>query len=205
MRYWFSCLAALLISLSLAAAQEAASSPAPKSSPSPAASATPKPKKNKKKDKKKSGQGDSSKTPGTAAKDDKETPAATSTPSDDFQIPLGNGQPVTGVRIPNYSPDGKLQMLFNAQTAQKLDDKHIAMDRLTIDAYGDDGKKFFIETPKSIFNLETRILNGSESVLIRRDDFEIVGDTGEFHTKTRFAKVIGNVKMTIFNTENYVK
>ena len=42
-------------------------------------------------------------------------------------------------------------------------------------------------------------------VVIKRDDFEIVGQTGEFNTRTRFARFLGNVKMTILNTENFDK
>jgi hypothetical protein len=59
--------------------------------------------------------------------------------------------------------------------------------------------------PLSVFNVVTRILTGKDQIVIKRDDFEIIGDTGEFNTKTRFAKFLGNVKMTILNTENLDK
>ena len=93
--------------------------------------------------------------------------------------------------------------MFDAEIARKVDESHIEMENLKIDAYADDGKKFYIEMPAAVFNLETRILGGDKSVLIRREDFEIVGDAGEFHAKTRFAKIIGKVKMTIFSSENF--
>lgn len=119
-----------------------------------------------------------------------------------MDIPVPIGEDIKGIRIPYFGEDGKtLQMTFDAEVARKLDDKHIEMENLKIDAYGDDDKDFYIEIPKSIFNLETRILTGNNSVLIRRDDFEIVGDAVEFHTKDRFGKILGNVKMIIFSSD----
>lgn len=121
----------------------------------------------------------------------------------DFDIPLPENVPVKGIRVPHYDENGQLVMLLNAEVARKIDANHIAMENLKIDAYSDDGKKFYIELPKSVFNLENRVLTGNDRVLIRREDFEIRGDQGEFETKTRFAKVIGNVQMTIYSADNF--
>ncbi len=120
----------------------------------------------------------------------------------DFDIPVPVGVPVKGIRIPQYNDDGKQIMMFDAEVAKKIDADHIEMENLKIEAVSEDDKKFYIELPKAVFNLQTRILNGTERISIKRDDFEITGNTGEFQTKTRFAKVIGDVKMIIFNTEN---
>ncbi|GAT33697.1 hypothetical protein TSACC_22114 [Terrimicrobium sacchariphilum] len=122
--------------------------------------------------------------------------------SKDFDIPMPINVPVKGIQIPHYGENGQLIMLMNADVARKIDDNHIEMENLKIDAYSDDGKKFYIELPKSVFNLENRVLTGNDRVLIRREDFEIRGDQGEFETKTRFAKVIGNVQMIINSAEN---
>ncbi|MGB8465671.1 MAG: hypothetical protein WCE49_12045, partial [Terrimicrobiaceae bacterium] len=103
----------------------------------------------------------------------------------------------------SYSADGKLLMMLDAELARKLDADRIEFENLKIDAYSDDDKKIYVELPRSIFNLTTRILTSESSVLIRREDFELVGDGGEFYTRNRFAKVLGNVKMTIFGTENF--
>lgn len=120
----------------------------------------------------------------------------------EFDIPVPVGVPVKGIRIPQYNEDGKQIMMFDAEIAKKIDADNIEMENLKIEAVSDDDKKFYIELPKAVFNLQTRVLNGTERISIKRDDFEITGDTGEFQTKTRFAKVIGDVKMIIFNTEN---
>jgi hypothetical protein len=121
----------------------------------------------------------------------------------DIDIPVPEGVPVKGIKIPSYSPEGKLLMMLDAEQARKLDADRIEFENLKIDAYTDDEKKIYVELPRSIFNLTTRILTSESRVLIRREDFELVGDAGEFYTRNRFAKILGNVKMTIFSTENF--
>jgi hypothetical protein len=123
--------------------------------------------------------------------------------SQDIDIPVPEGVPVKGIKVPSYSADGKLLMMLDAEQARKLDADRIEFENLKIDAYTDDNKTIYVELPRSIFNLTTRILTSESRVLIRRDDFELVGDAGEFHTRNRFAKILGNVKMTIFGTENF--
>ena len=148
-------------------------------------------------------------TPKTAEKSrkksspDKKPPASPSpkSSSDELDIPVPEGVPVKGIKVPSYGPDGKLQMMLNAEVARKIDGQRIEFENLQIDAYSDDGRKFYVELPRSVFNLETRILAGESRVLIRREDFEITGDAGEFHTKTRFAKILGNIKMVILSSD----
>ena len=116
---------------------------------------------------------------------------------------MPDGVPVKGIKVPSYSPEGKLLMMLDAEQARKLDAERIEFENLKIDAYSDDDKKIYVELPRSIFNLTTRILTSESRVLIRREDFELVGDAGEFYTKNRFAKILGNVKMTILSTESF--
>jgi hypothetical protein len=123
----------------------------------------------------------------------------------EIEIPVPEGLPVKGIKVPSYSPEGKLLMMLDAEQARKLDADRIEFENLKIDAYSEDDKKIYVELPRSIFNLTTRILTSESRVLIRREDFELVGDAGEFYTKNRFAKILGNVKMTIFNTEDFNK
>lgn len=120
-----------------------------------------------------------------------------------FDIPIQEGVPVRGIKIPNYDKNGKLQMMFDAEVARKVDANHVEMENLKIEAYSDDGKKFYIELPRAVFNLETRIMDGQSHVLIRREDFEITGEQGTFNVKTRNAKILGTIKMTIFSTEGF--
>ncbi len=144
------------------------------------------------------------KTKAETAKPDKtKTETAQSDGEQEIDIPVPDGVPVKGIKVPSYSADGKLLMMLDAEQARKLDADRIEFENLKIDAYSDDDKKIYVELPRSIFNLTTRILTSESRVLIRREDFELVGDAGEFYTKIRFAKILGNVKMTILSTENF--
>jgi len=105
-----------------------------------------------------------------------------------------------GLRIPHMDPTGRLLMLFDAGSAKRIDDRNIEMEDLKIEIHNDDGTTFHVEMPRSVFNLDTRVLTSDTPVTIRREDFIINGETAEFHTKTRFGRMRGNVKMTI-NTE----
>jgi hypothetical protein len=137
------------------------------------------------------------------AKPEKKPETAQDDGGQEIDIPVPDGVPVKGIKVPSYSADGKLLMMLDAEQARKLDADRIEFENLKIDAYTEDDKKIYVELPRSIFNLTTRILTSESRVLIRREDFELVGDAGEFYTKNRFAKILGNVKMTILSTENF--
>lgn len=139
-------------------------------------------------------------TPASRADDPKPKPAASPAAADksaDFDIPVPMGIPVKGIKIPHRNDEGKLIMTIEAETAKKLDDKHVEMENMKIDSYDDDGKTVKIEIPHSIFDLDTRILSGDSQTLIHRDDFEITGDSVEFNTKTRQATLRGKIHMII--------
>jgi hypothetical protein len=105
-----------------------------------------------------------------------------------------------GLRIPNFSPGGKLLMLFAADSAKRIDNRDIEMNGLKIEIHNDDGTTFHVEMAHSVFNLDTRILKSDTPTTIKRDDFTIEGQRAEFHTKERFGHMYGDVKMVIFNT-----
>ena len=131
--------------------------------------------------------------------------AAAAASTDDFDLSMiPPGQPVKGLKIPYYGADGTtLQMTVEAEVARRVDDVNIELENLKIDAVGDDEKKFLVEMPQSVFNIESRMLTGENGVLIKRDDFEIRGKAAEFNIKSRFGKVLGNVHMIIYSTEDF--
>lgn len=114
-----------------------------------------------------------------------------------FEMPVPLGMPVNGLKIPQYDPNGKLLMLFEAATATKVNEEVVEMKTLKLEALDGDGQKIFVELPQATFNLESRLLTGDKTAKIRREDFEITGDTIEFNTQTRFGTLRGNVKMVI--------
>lgn len=176
-------------------------SPTPKKEANPAKKEASSAKKEAKKDT------DASKTEAVAvAKKDKDSAdSGDNDPMAENMKQMILGQDMKGLSYAHRDENDKLVMEFDTEIARKLDDENIEMENLKIIAYDEDGKKIDIAIPKSVFNLPTRILNGKDQIVIKREDFEIVGETGEFNTKTRFAKMFGNVKMTILNTENLNK
>lgn len=120
----------------------------------------------------------------------------------DFDLPVPVGMPVNGIKVPQYSEDGRRLMLFEAAVAKKVDEKRVEMESLKLEALDGEGRKIFVELPQAVFNLDSRILTGDNSAKISREDFEITGDSIEFNTKTRFGTLRGNVKMVIFTEGN---
>ncbi|MEI8292612.1 MAG: hypothetical protein WCG66_01340 [bacterium] len=125
-------------------------------------------------------------------------------PSDsgDFDLPVPVGMPVNGIKVPQYSEDGRRLLLFEAAAAKKVDEQRVEMQQLKLEALDSEGRKIFVELPQASFNLQSRILTGENSAKIYREDFEIVGDSIEFNTKTRFGTMRGNVRMIISSEDS---
>lgn len=132
-----------------------------------------------------------------------QSPASTESPAEAerFEMPVPVGMPVNGLKVPQYDQDGKLLMLFEAVTAIKVSEEIVEMDSVNLEALDSEGQKIFVELPQAVFNLKTNLLSGNKTATIRREDFEITGDSIEFNTQTRFGILRGNVKMVISNEE----
>lgn len=144
-----------------------------------------------------------------SAKDSKGgTPAATPAKSTDSGAKedaiidsIPSGQTYYGLRIPNFSPTGKLLMLFDAKAAKRITDRNLEMQDLKIEIHNDDGTTFHVSMSHSVFNLDTRILTSDTPTTISREDFVITGERAEFHLKNKFGRMLGATTMTI-NSEN---
>ena len=132
---------------------------------------------------------------------EKKPPESKPAEDEGFDVPVPLGIPVKGIKIPHRDEAGKLVMTIEAEVATKLDDHHVDMQNMKIESFDDEGKKIRVELPHSIFNLETRMLTGDSHALIRREDFEITGDSVEFNTKTRYAVLRGKIRMVIQSTD----
>jgi len=120
-----------------------------------------------------------------------------------FEIPVPVGHDALGLRIPVYDLSGKLQMYFNSEIAFRVDDGHLNLTNLKIETYDDAGKSdMMIDMPKSVLDLNTRILSSEEPVTIHRSDFEVTGSHMTFDTQTRQGKFASPVHMLIFNNND---
>ncbi len=134
-------------------------------------------------------------------KDPKKVPE----PDGKMSLPIVAGHPSKGLQIPYFGGDGKLQMTFAIGLADRLDENHVRMDDMQVETFDSLGKsEMLIDLPSSVMDLKTRILSTDKTVVIKRSDFEITGQTMEFNTETKQGKLEGNVRMIIYNMDNEV-
>lgn len=119
---------------------------------------------------------------------------------DRLDLPVPKGQPQKGLRIPIFSPDGKLMLNFQIGVAEVVDSDNIKMGDLRLETFKETGEREFdIELPDSVFNAKTKELTSKLHVFIKRHDFEITGTSMTFNTETRVGKFGGGVKMVIYD------
>ena len=118
----------------------------------------------------------------------------------ELNLPIPIGHKAKGVKLPYFDQKGKLQMDFSIDSAYRIDENHLQMKLVKMQTYDENGKvEMMIDLPSSILDLTTRIVTSDEPVTIRRADFEITGDTMQFDTQTKSGKMVGNVRMMIYN------
>jgi hypothetical protein len=126
------------------------------------------------------------------------TPSAAPGQQNLANIPLPIGHEAKGLVLPDFDLEGHLRGKFEAVSAKRLDEYHIGFNSLRITTYTVENRPdLTIEFSEAVLNLTTRILSSKERTLIKRNDFNIAGDSVEFDTNTRIGKLVGNVKMVI--------
>ena len=134
------------------------------------------------------------------------TPTPTPTPAageKDFEVPIPVNHDAKGVRIPIYTPEGTLQMMFESEIAFRVNARQLRLTQLKIETYDEAGKpEMFIDMPKSLFDLKTRVFSSVDPVTIRRTDFEVTGGNMTFDTQTNTGKFLGPVRMLVFKSDN---
>lgn len=131
-------------------------------------------------------------------------PAPTPSPSpvaksfaEGFELPVPEGMPVTGIKVPHYDDEGNLLMVLEASVAKRSQPQTIEMEDLKLEAIDEEGKKILIEMPVSTFDLDSKVLKGDKNASIQREDLRVTADSLEFDTNTRFGKLRGNIKMVV--------
>jgi hypothetical protein len=113
-------------------------------------------------------------------------------------IPLPIGHEAKGLVLPDFDGEGHLRGRFEAGTAHRIDQEHVAFQHLKITTYTPESQPDLrVDMQTSVLDLKTRILSSQERTTIQRADFNIVGDSMQFDTNTRTGRLIGNVKMVI--------
>jgi hypothetical protein len=130
-------------------------------------------------------------------------PAADNSQGRKIDLPVPIGHEVKGLRVPVRNEQGMMEMQFDMETATRLDDQNIEMHISTIQTYNQQTGKpdAKIELKTSTMNLDSNVITTKEPVRITREDFELTADGGEFNSKTRQGRVIGNVHLVIYNRD----
>ena len=116
-----------------------------------------------------------------------------------IDLPVPVGEPVKGIKVPQYDDQGKLTMSLNAETALKLDDRKVELGKLKVLFSEKDEKEITVEIPHSILDMESKVLVADSETVIRREDFEIVGQSAEFDTFSRSGTFKGKVHASFQN------
>lgn len=120
--------------------------------------------------------------------------------ADPYNVPIPVGHEAKGIKIPYYDSAGKLQMIFQIETAKRAEQGRLEMSKVFVETYNDEGKvDLGIDLPTSVLDLKTRIVTSNTAATVRRADFEITGDKLEFNTETRRGQFTGNIRMLIYN------
>lgn len=119
---------------------------------------------------------------------------------DRLDLPIPRGQPQKGLRIPISSPEGKLLMRFQIGVAEVVDADHIKMGDLRLETFKENGEhEFDLDLPDSVFNAKARELTSKAHVKVKRNDFEITGNSMTFNTDTKVGIFSDGVKMVIYD------
>ncbi|MBV8899047.1 MAG: LPS export ABC transporter periplasmic protein LptC [Verrucomicrobia bacterium] len=127
--------------------------------------------------------------------------AQDATPGRKLDIPVPVGHEVKGLHLPIRNNDGKLDLLFDVETATRLDAQNVQMQTASIQTYNQQTSQpeVKIDLRHSIMNLDNNVIRSNEPVVITRSDFRLTGDGLEFNSKTRQGRVTGNIRMLIYN------
>jgi len=122
-----------------------------------------------------------------------------------IDLPVPVGHEVKGLRVPVRNEQGNMEMQFDMETATRLDDQTVEMHTVTIQTYNQQTGKpdAKIDLLTSTMNLDTNVITTKEQVRITREDFELTADGGEFNSKTRQRRVIGNIHLVIYNRNEF--
>ena len=124
-------------------------------------------------------------------------------PAGEFQLPVPEGMPVTGIKVPHYDAEGNLLMVFEAASAQRTADDKIEIEDLNLEAMDEEGRKVVVQMPRSTFNLDSKVVTGDKTASISREDLRVTADELDFDTNTRFVKMRGNITMVISTEQTF--
>ncbi len=122
-----------------------------------------------------------------------------------IEVPVPIGHEVKGLRLPVRNEEGKLEMQFDMESAKRLNDQDIEIHATTIQTYSQQTAKpdAKIELKIAVINLDTDVIKTDDPVRVSREDFVLTADGGEFNSKLRQGRVVGNVHLIIYDRDKF--
>ena len=116
----------------------------------------------------------------------------------DEKIPLPVGHEAKGLVLPDYDAEGRLRGRFEAGLARRINESSVELKDLKVTTFTLDNKpELQIAMSQSLLDLNTRLLTSQHRTTVRRNDFQIEGDSMQFDSIARKGTLTGNVKMVI--------
>jgi hypothetical protein len=111
-----------------------------------------------------------------------------------MEIPIPVGEPVSGIKIPQYDEQGKLSMSLLAGRAVKKSDNEVELRGLQVRFLDKEGEEMLVEIPHALLDLRSRILTADSRTVVTREDFDLAGENAEFDTVSRKGTFKGAVR-----------
>jgi hypothetical protein len=122
-----------------------------------------------------------------------------------IELPVPIGHEVKGLRVPVRNDEGKMEMQFDMESAKRLNDQDIEMRTAVIQTYDQQTAKpdAKVELKTAVMNLDTNVIKTTDPVRVSREDFVLTADGGEFNSKLRQGRVLGEVHLIVYNRDKY--
>jgi len=136
----------------------------------------------------------------------KAKPGTEAQPDDALDLPIPKGKPQKGVKVPIYGANGKLKMNWEIGVGTWIDEENVKLEKLRVETFKDDGTRDLdMDLPDAVFNRRTKVISSETKAVIRRQDFEVTGNTVAFNIETREGMLGGGVKMLIYDMGSTAK
>jgi hypothetical protein len=114
-------------------------------------------------------------------------------------VPITEGHDAKGLVLPDFDREGRLRGKLQAGVTRRLDEQNIEFQGVKFTTFIPETEKpnLQISLDKAVFNLKTQVLTSNVRSTVKREDFEVSGDTMRFEMVTRQSTLEGNVKMIV--------
>jgi len=114
-------------------------------------------------------------------------------------IPITEGHDARGLVLPDFDKEGRLRGKLQAGVTRRLDEQNIEFQGVKFTTFIPETEKpnLQINLDKAVFNLKTQVLTSNVRSTVKREDFEVSGDTMRFEMVTRISTLEGNVKTIV--------